>query len=414
MVRFLHTADVQLLGGRPSDDTATARLRQARFDTLRRIVELASEREVDFIVICGDLFEDNLVSNEAVHEALRVLRDAEPTPVFVLPGNHDACCSGSVYQRPAFAADAPGNVRVLATADPVSPADECVVYPCPVTQKTSLQDPTDAIPPREREGVIRIGLAHGAMMIPEHYREEDHPIPLDAPVRRQLDYLAVGHNHSLSIADSNRWAYPGTPEQTAFDEREPGHVLIVTIAGPGAVPEIDSVKVGQLTWLEWSQTVTEALDDDLAELRGRIERLPAREDTLLRLHLTGATRADRLPLIDDLDDWLQHAGLLRAELHSDVRTTEALEGALRGLAESDPVVAGTIADLQWLASLHAEAGARAAGELPPRPPDELLAVWQRVEQEHEDLDEQGLKPPLAEVADAALAALAEVASEVQS
>jgi len=64
MVRFLLTADVQL-GMRATDvPEVAAEVRQARFEALRRVVALAKEEAVDFVVVAGDLFQDNQVSAE--------------------------------------------------------------------------------------------------------------------------------------------------------------------------------------------------------------------------------------------------------------------------------------------------------------------------------------------------------------
>jgi DNA repair exonuclease SbcCD nuclease subunit len=413
VIRFLHTADIQLVGLGRADDTEIARRRRERFETLRRIVALAREQEVDFIAICGDLFEDNYVSPQAVHEALSILREADPIPVFILPGNHDPYCPGSVYHRSAF--EAAGPVRVLGTPEPVMIGEDCVIYPCPLTQKSSLQDPTGVIPLRESDDVIRIGLAHGALQIPGLHEEHDHPIPPEAPVTRGLEYLALGHWHSLLIGDSHRWAYPGTPEQTAFDDKRAGKVLLVSIAGPGAVPQLEEHEVGGLTWLEWERPVSEPAAEALARLRGEIEQLPSREDTLLRLHLTGAVRADSLPLLADFADWLEHVGLLRADVDNQVRTTESLEGALRQIVDSDPVIAGAAADLRWLASLETGASGLPEADVPPRASEELLGVWQAMRTETQrDVEDAVDMPTAAEIADEALMVLAQLAGEVQS
>ena len=62
MIRFLHTADVQLVASTSGDSPELKARREARFTALKRLVALACEEQVDFIAICGDFFEDNLVS----------------------------------------------------------------------------------------------------------------------------------------------------------------------------------------------------------------------------------------------------------------------------------------------------------------------------------------------------------------
>src|SRR5690606_14150779 len=92
-------------------------VRAARLTTAERIVALAQEREVAFIIIAGDLFEDNAIGNDVAHQVIRILEQAQPIPVYILPGNHDLLGPASVYARPAFRHTA--NIHVLRSTEPV-------------------------------------------------------------------------------------------------------------------------------------------------------------------------------------------------------------------------------------------------------------------------------------------------------
>ncbi len=411
MVRFIHTADLQLILSPGAPDVRRA-MQEARFETLGRIIEVAREREVDFVAICGDLFEDVLVSDDTVHRALRILSDAAPMPVYIISGNHDPLTPMSIYNHAAFSTAA-DSVVVLRTPEPVRIDEGCTLYPCPVLEKRSMQDPTAAIPPRVETDGIRIGLAHGALMIPEKYQPNDHPIPLDAAEKRGLDYLALGHHHSQYI-EGSRVAYPGTPEQTAFDDTDAGCVLLVGIDAPGAVPAIESVPVGTLTWLNWQRELTEPVAAAVDTLCAEIEALPARDRTLLRLRLTGMLQTDSMERVTQFAAWLDHAGLLRAEVDADIGLLEELTGKLKALAESDEVIAGAIADLQRLAALDGPVDETA--EVPPRSTEELIALWNDAHlRDNEDVlkgHAEGLTA--ADAANAALLALAGCAREVEA
>ncbi|MGV7813217.1 metallophosphoesterase family protein, partial [Mycobacterium kansasii] len=59
-MRFLHTADWQLGMTRHFlDADAQARFTDARLDAISRLGAVAAEREAEFVVVCGDVFEDN-------------------------------------------------------------------------------------------------------------------------------------------------------------------------------------------------------------------------------------------------------------------------------------------------------------------------------------------------------------------
>ena len=373
MVRFLLTADVQL-GMRATDvPEVAAEVRKARFEALRRVVALAKEDAVDFVVIAGDLFQDNQVSAETAYQATAILAEAAPIPVYVLPGNHDPLSTDSVYRRAAFTDRRPSNVTVLESDETVAiPESQCTLYPCPVRERRSSFDPTAGLAERRRaEGqAISIGVAHGSLAIEGRHSPDDHPIAVNVAERLGLDCLALGHWHSHFVHGTHT-LYPGTPEPTAFDERDSGSVCLVSIEGPGAAPRIERRSVGRLQWLLWE---VELPTHSLEELRQRVESLESRDGTLLRIVLSGAVDAADLLALDDLEAWLRAQGVLYVDLRREVAPTHVLMSALGRLAEEDPVLAGAVADLERLASLDAPGDAsELAAE--PRPVEELLSLW---------------------------------------
>ncbi|HOS42303.1 MAG TPA: DNA repair exonuclease [Armatimonadota bacterium] len=362
MVTFLHTADLQL-GMRARDASARGQaLREARLTTLQTIVDVARARAVDFLVIAGDLFEDNQVHARTVARAVQILHGAAPIPVFILPGNHDPLDSGSVYHRAEFRPPHSANITVLRAAEPLPVRDDCLLYPCPLTDRWSYADPTAWIPPREAETRIRIGIAHGGLPIRP---EVEHPIGIDAAAMG-LDYLALGDWHGQSL-HHGAVAYAGTPEQTSFGEDGAGAVLLVTIAAAGSPPVIESHPVNTLTCAEWTRELAGAPDAALQGVRDAISALPEGKTTVLRLTLTGVVPADALPQVDALAVWLaaraDNGDLLHAECRRAVQTTEAREHALRALAEGDPLIQQVLDDLRERAGAEdAPADERQAAE----------------------------------------------------
>src|SRR5690625_1816108 len=71
-VTFIHTADWQLgMRARHVAHAAEA-VRSARLDTVRRIHALARDEAVDFVLVAGDLFEDNSVGRDLVYQVLHL------------------------------------------------------------------------------------------------------------------------------------------------------------------------------------------------------------------------------------------------------------------------------------------------------------------------------------------------------
>ncbi len=369
MVRFLHTADWQM-GMKATDASALGRqLREARFATLRRVAVLAKERSCDFVLAAGDLFEHNQVSPETVTRTLQIFGDIAPIPVYMLPGNHDWYDAGSVYRRDIFRSYE--NIVVLGRRAPVAIGANCMLYPCPVFRRWEMDEPTGWIPVREDEEEIRIGVAHGSLM-PLAEPDPVLPVPEDVVTRKSLDYLALGHYHSLRRVADDRVAYPGTPEPTRFGEADAGWVLEVELQGPGQPPRITPHRVGRLRWLEWREELEGNVCEVIGDLDRRISALEDPDHTLLRLTLTGSVNADELVILEDfrnrLDARRENRSILFTQLREEVMTTESLDGALHRAAMEDDVLAGVIADLTALGSLHASAGPVED----PRDPESLL------------------------------------------
>lgn len=338
-MRFIHTADWHIGMGASHVPSVAESVRAARLDTAKRIMDLAQERRCDFILIAGDLFDSNAVSNELVHQVLRILGQADPVEVYILPGNHDLMSPGSVYQRPAFARP-PSNVHVLRDRVPIYLQDGAVaLLPAPVSQKRSEIDPTLNFP-ETPEATYRIGVAHGSLQIEGKYQRDDHPIALDAATRGNLDYLALGHWHSyVEVGDVT--IMPGTPEPMAFGE-ESGHVVLVDMGAGHTL--IEKLTVNTLTWLD-RQLELESDVDMLSLVRGWENELT--DETLLRLAVkgygTGALETD----LDELSDWLNARVLYLALDTSQLRADGIRESASRLIAPH-PFLAGVLSDLSQL------------------------------------------------------------------
>lgn len=361
---FLHTADWQIGMAARQAAGAGEKIREARLQTAQRIVAVAHEHKAQAILLAGDQFEDSQVGDDLVHRILKILADAAPVPVFVLPGNHDPLGPASIYQRRAFQ-HAPANMVIIREANPLVREDlGAVLLPFPITQKRATIDPTEHLPAFAGSGLIRIGLTHGSLRIEGKYQEDDHPIALDAARRQNLDYLALGHWHSYYSPDA-RCSYPGTPEPTGFDEPGSGTVNLVHIAGPGSVPVVERLPVARLNWHLWDEETAEPFDALLDDWRRRVEALQGTERCLLRLRLRGRLPAGLDVLLEDFADWAR-ARLLYFDLDTTRLVPDLKAGRLQELAQAHPLLAGVLADLAALE--HAGPGRNGSSEPAEVPP----------------------------------------------
>ncbi|MEW6441998.1 MAG: DNA repair exonuclease [bacterium] len=297
-MKFLHTADWQIGMKAVFAGKAGPRVREARLEAARQIVEEANRRGVEFLVLAGDTFEDNGVDRALVQKVADLLARFNG-PAFVIPGNHDPLVPGSVWEHAAWKEN--GRVRVLTEPKPLE-VPGGTLYPCPVVARHSAKDPTAWIQARDDKG-IRVGLAHGTV---EGIRQDepDYPVPRDAPDRAGLDYLALGHWHSTAVypdaSGAVRLAYSGTPEPTGFGERASGRVLMVEIDGHGAPPSATEIRTSRLHWVSLAEELSG--DGDLVRVRKRIEALEAPHETLLALRLSGLLSAGERAELERLQE----------------------------------------------------------------------------------------------------------------
>ena len=282
-MKFIHTADWQIGMRAAHVGAAGQRVRDARLDAARRVVQLAQDHSVDFLLVAGDTFEDNAVDRVLIQKVADILAGAQ-RPVYIIPGNHDPFVPGSVWQHASWSASS--DLRALTEPKRLD-VPGGVLYPCPLHEKHSSRTPTAWIR-NEDDGRIAVGLAHGSV---EGGAAEslEYPIPRDAAACGGLDYLALGHWHSTGTysdgANAIRMAYSGTHETTKFGERDSGNVLLVEIAGRGAVPVITTLRTGSLTWTSIEQEIRDP--GELGRLREKIETLGDPGNSLLELTLFG-------------------------------------------------------------------------------------------------------------------------------
>jgi DNA repair exonuclease SbcCD nuclease subunit len=283
MPRFLHTADWQIgRSYRRFDPEDAAALAEARLTTVERIARLAADRQVDAILVAGDVFDAQTVSDRTVRRLLNALA-AFDGRWLMIPGNHDAALAAGVWKRAGQLGCIPPNVELLDEPG-LKAFDDLgfVVLAAPLTQRQTHSDLTawfDEAPSPDR--LVRVGLAHGSVggILPDS-ADSPNPIAPDRARSAGLDYLALGDWHGTRQVDGRTW-YSGTPEQDRFKANAPGNVLHVDLAGPGAEPVVEVVPVGTFRWQEWERCIRVASDVD--EIERDLAALAATDVLALRL-----------------------------------------------------------------------------------------------------------------------------------
>ena len=272
MTRFLHTADWQI--GRQFatfDPEHAPILAEARIAAVERLAALATEHRVDAVLVAGDVFDAQTVSDRTVRRLFNALA-GYAGPWLIIPGNHDAALAESVWTRAERLGAVPANAHLLLAPELRQfEGQGFAVLPAPLTQRHTYNDLTawfDAA--KTPAGLLRIGLGHGSVQgILAEGIDSANPLAPDRAASARLDYLALGDWHGCKRIDARTW-YAGTPEPDRFKANDAGQALLVEIAAPGAEPQVTPLAVGQFHWhlLATHLHVASDVDALLEELAG--------------------------------------------------------------------------------------------------------------------------------------------------
>jgi DNA repair exonuclease SbcCD nuclease subunit len=242
-VRFLHVSDVHLdtsLSGSGFPSRVGDRKREAIRHTFREILEEARSLPVDLVLLAGDLFEHDRVTPDTAEFLKQRLCALAPLPVFVSPGNHDPCVSGSPYLDD----DWPPNVTIFREEEwrSVELNDTGLRVTGFGYGRSQLPARLFTSLPRLSPDLVNIVLAHASDngRAPEG-KVRHVPFGVDEIAGKNVQYCALGHYHQQrpveNAVDGTAIWYPGIPEPRGWDEDGEGGYLIGEVTPDGVTVE---------------------------------------------------------------------------------------------------------------------------------------------------------------------------------
>ncbi|MFL5777591.1 MAG: exonuclease SbcCD subunit D [Chloroflexota bacterium] len=352
MLRLLHTADVHL-GARHADlgDQAVAQ-RERQLAAFVATVDLAIFEHVDVVLIAGDLFDSNVQPRRSVDRVaseLRRLVDARIRTV-IIPGTHDVYDRSSIYRaydlKTLAGSSANDDLVTVLTPDRAwvrLGACDVVVHGRVFDTKRAPHSPLRDLAPAPDEGATwRVGMVHGSIAIPTKTDRDEVVITPDEIAATKLDYLALGHWHSVQQGKAGgvTYGYSGAPEPVAVDQDRAGKVLLVTLDGD---PTSRSVVVEER---QVGRTLFDKVEVDAGKLTDAptlIAELQQRADPdlILDVRLAGVRH-------DDLDLDLDQVEAALAASFLKVRVRDASVAALTEgpLPSAETIVGSFIRDLE--------------------------------------------------------------------
>ena len=297
-MKFIHTADIHLdspLSGLAAyKDAPVDLLRNVTRDAFTRLVDLAIEEAVDFMVIAGDLYDGSWKDYNTGHFFCREMGrlNLANIPVYLLFGNHDADSEMTKkLTLPAnvhtFESRKAGTFRI----DALRVALHGRSYKEPATV-----DNLASTYPEPLAGWLNIGVLHTAL---EGYAAHANYAPCSVAElsAKGYDYWALGHVHEHAVIQTAPWiVFPGNLQGRHIRETGPRGAVMVNADNAGILA-VERVLVDSLRWEVVTVDASEAgtLQDVIRLVGGAFERLLAATPEHLflsvRVCIQGRTRA---------------------------------------------------------------------------------------------------------------------------
>lgn len=298
-VTFIHAADLHLdapfFGISADDERVGSELAEATYEAWRKVVDLAIERRVDFVVLAGDVYnaaDTTLRAQFRLREQARRLAEAQ-IGLLIAHGNHDPLSGWSA------GLELPGNVRVFSgdtveRVPAVLEGDFVVgVYGRSFRTAAEREDFTGGYARDPRDSVA-IGVLHANVGNNPDY-DPYAPCTLDALRSIPMDYWALGHIHKHEVLARDPWVvYAGSAQGLNPKEIGAHGACVVTISRTGAV-EMEHVELAPVVWaqLEVDVSGAEGLEAVEAAVAAALEAESNKADRPLvaRVRLAGRAGA---------------------------------------------------------------------------------------------------------------------------
>ncbi len=212
-MKIIHCADIHL-GSLIRKNLTSEQSKQRRNELLmsfESMIEYAKERQIDAILISGDLFDGSFVTKKVSGIVKNAIANAPEIEFFYLRGNHDidgTALSGCEELK---------NLHMFSTEWTTYSLGEVTISGAELDETNIDRLPMSL---QLEASNFNIVMLHGQV---ENYAGNDRAeiIPIPSYKYQNVDYLALGHIHSCkegTIDARGIYCYPGCLEGRGFDE----------------------------------------------------------------------------------------------------------------------------------------------------------------------------------------------------
>lgn len=330
MFKFLHAADIHLdsplKGISQYEPMPVDEIRLASRHAFDRLVRLAIEEKVQFVLIAGDLYDGEWKDNKTglfFTSRMSRLREAG-IHVYLIKGNHDAASVVTKSLR------LPENTHVFESKKAHSlevPGVGAVIHGHSFHTRHVDANLVAAYPPRDLSR-FNIGMLHTSLTGFEGH-EPYAPCSVDDLRSKGYHYWALGHVHTAQeIQRGDPWiVFPGNIQGRSIRETGAKGCRIVTVDDTHRVASCEFHSLEVFRWMQVDVDVSGAakMEDVEKAVEKALRLLESASDTklILRLVLTGET-----PLVSHLVssvDWSDSLRSLTTDIGSERMWIEKIE-----------------------------------------------------------------------------------------
>jgi DNA repair protein SbcD/Mre11 len=350
-IRFFHVADLHLdspfIGLKHLPKEVFERIHNSTFASFEKVVKKAIERQIDFMIISGDLFdeEDRSIRAQAKLAKQFQLLHSNDIPVYVVHGNHDHMGSRGLEL------DMPDNIHVFhentEVKQLITKNGEMVdivgfSYGTRHIRERRIQEY-----PKGVKGRYSIGVLHGSEGSIHSPHETYAPFTIDELLEKNYHYWALGHIHQRRILHEEPFiVYPGNIQ--GRHRKETGSKGCYEVVLGGHHTELSFIPSHDLIW----ETCNVSLQGIMrfGEVFQRIQQAmeSISGDSLIEIVLT-----DEDSLAEDMNSKIDNGDLLEAlqsdiESHGEMKWVHSIRRSAgkTGFSEQDPFKQEVIATLE--------------------------------------------------------------------
>jgi DNA repair protein SbcD/Mre11 len=248
-ITFIHAADLHLdspmIGLSQLPIEIFERLKESTFVALRKLTGAAIKHQVDFVLLAGDLFDEQ---DRSVRAQMRLRKEMEKLaenhiPVFVIYGNHDHLNGDWIHL------DMPKNVHIFGEKVEIKVYKKKGIvtrfYGFSYATRHVMDSQLDKFVKQEGAD-FHIGLLHG---YGEGSSDHGHYAPFHTKdlVDKKFDYWALGHIHKRSILHEHPYiVYPGNIQGRNKKETGKKGCYLVTMTTNDT--KLDFIETADIQW----------------------------------------------------------------------------------------------------------------------------------------------------------------------